>query len=64
MPSREAKLVDKFMKQFREELIIKVRKMITFGKRGVITGSQDIEGLQAKFYFLTQVAILRVFVSQ
>lgn len=45
MLSRVVKLGDTLIKKFKEKLIIKVRKMIIFWKKGVITGSGDMEGL-------------------
>ena len=45
MLSREANLGDTFIKKFKEEPIIKVRKMITLGKKGIIIGSGQMEGL-------------------
>lgn len=62
MLSGQANLGDKFIKKFKEEFIIKVRKMITFSKRGFITGSGQMEGIQGKFYSLTSVVITRVFI--
>lgn len=52
MLSREANLDDTFIKKFKDESIIKVRKMITFWKKEIIIISGHEEGLQAKCYFL------------
>ena len=45
MLSREVKLGDTLINKFKEKLIIKVRKMIIFWKKGVIIGSGHMEGL-------------------
>lgn len=53
MLSREAHLGEKFIKKFKEKLIIEVREMIAFWKKEFIIGSGQMDRLQAKFYFLT-----------
>jgi len=64
MLSREVKLGDTLIKKFKEKLIIKVRKMIIFWKKGVIIGSGHVEGLSAKFCFFSWVSITKEFVLE